>query len=123
LATYFLNTHEMGNGKSFAHNVLQILKNYQYKGNVRELQNIITGALILSGDSPVIEVEHLPEYLRPVEVEKKGKLKEAEEEFRRKFIKSAIARCNGNLTKAAKELGITRQRLHQLLRKLGIEND
>ncbi len=123
LATYFLNTNEMGIGKSFTQSVLEVLKNYNYKGNVRELQNIITASLILSGDSPIIDVEHLPEYLRPAEVEKKGKLKEAEEEFRRKFIKQAIARCNGNLTKAARELGITRQRLHQLLRKLGIEND
>ncbi|BBB33416.1 hypothetical protein TTHT_1972 [Thermotomaculum hydrothermale] len=123
LAEYFLRTNEAGRDKSFSYNVLQVLKNYQYKGNVRELQNIITGALILSGDNPVIDVEHLPEYVRPSEISFKGKLKEAEEEFRRKFIKSTIERCNGNLTKAARELGITRQRLHQLLKKLGIEND
>ena len=123
LATYFLKTNEMGNKKSFASNVLEILKKYDYKGNVRELQNIITGALILSGDNPIIEAEHLPEYVRPVDFVKKGKLKEAEQEFRRKFIKEALVRCNWNYTKASKELGISRQRLHQLADKLGIKND
>ncbi len=123
LAVYFLKTNEMGNGKSFSYKVLDVLKQYDYKGNVRELQNIITGAIILSGNDRIIDIEHLPEYVKPANIVKTGKLKEAELDFRRRFIKEALARYNGNYTRASKELGISRQRLHQLADKLGIKND
>lgn len=113
----------MGNGKSFSYKVLDVLKQYDYKGNVRELQNIITGAIILSGNDRIIDIDHLPEYVKPANIVKTGKLKEAELDFRRRFIKEALARYNGNYTRASKELGISRQRLHQLADKLGIKND
>ena len=120
LATYFLKINEMGRDKVFSYQALDLLKNYNYRGNVRELQNIVLRALILSGDSEIIDVEHLPEDIKPSLTSVRGSLKEAEDEFRRNYIRRVIAKCNGNITKAAKELGITRQRLHQLKKELGI---
>ncbi len=120
LATHFLQLSEGGGGKVFSVDFLELLKSHSFRGNVRELQNIVMTSVILSGDSRVIGVEHLPDYIKPGRVVIKGTLKDAEIDFKRKYIKNAIERSNGNHAKAARMLGITRQRLYQLKKELGI---
>lgn len=93
---------------------LDKLMQYSWPGNIRELQNTIEKAVILS-DSPVIKPEDL--YLRPAEeissIESLVTIGEMEE----KMISLALEKNNGNLTAAADQLGITRQTLYNKLKK------
>ena len=93
---------------------LEKMMDYAWPGNIRELQNTIEKAVILS-DTAVIKPEDL--YLRPVSksigfesIATLGKMEE-------KMITLAIEKNNGNLTAAAEQLGITRQTLYNRLKK------
>jgi len=93
---------------------LDKMMDYSWPGNIRELQNTIEKAVILS-DTAVIKPEDL--YLRPVSksigfesIATLGKMEE-------KMITLAIEKNNGNLTAAAEQLGITRQTLYNRLKK------
>ncbi len=93
---------------------LDKLMSYSWPGNIRELQNAIEKAVILS-ESPVIKPEDL--YLRPaLQVNTNGSISTLEE-MEEKMISLAIEKNNGNLTAAAEQLGITRQTLYNKLKK------
>ena len=94
----------------------QLLKSHAWSGNIRELQNSIEKAVILSEGSALNAVD--------LSLERKGRhipgerqtLDKAEE----KAIRDAMARCNGNLTLVARELGISRPTLYSKLKKYDI---
>jgi DNA-binding NtrC family response regulator len=93
---------------------LDKLMRYSWPGNIRELQNTIEKAVILS-EKEVIRPEDL--YLRPSEEIKSTDTIATLEEMERKMIRIAIEKNNGNLTVAAEQLGITRQTLYNKLKK------
>jgi transcriptional regulator with PAS, ATPase and Fis domain len=90
------------------------LKGYTWPGNVRELRNAIERAVLLC--ETTIEVEHLPTTRdsRP----SSGDLRAGVVEYERQRIVEALAECNGNQTKAAKLLGISRRTLIERLDEL-----
>ena len=90
------------------------LMDYSWPGNIRELQNTIEKAVILS-DSSVIKPEDL--YLRPVSQSRSFDSVATLEEMEKRMINMAIENNNGNLTAAADQLGITRQTLYNRLKK------
>ena len=120
LAMYFLNTNEEGKGKSFSEQFLNILKNYDFRGNVRELQNIVLRAIILSGEEDVIDIDHLPEHFSHIKPKPVRNFKDAVSEFKKELIVSALEKHNYNKKKAAEELGLSRQALHNYLRDFGL---
>lgn len=95
----------------------QILLSHPWPGNVRELRNVIErGSLMAQGE--ILLPEHLsPRILREADQRAKGRLPVSSEEDRtlaateRQAILAALTRCNGNRTRAAKELGIGRRTL------------
>jgi two-component system, NtrC family, response regulator AtoC len=93
-----------------------------WPGNVRELRNAIDRALLLSGGS-VIEVEHLPArreaLLRDDPTPPPTPLEPVGDDPDRARIFDALARCNGNQTRAAKLLGIARSTLVKRLDQYG----
>ncbi len=98
-------------------NALDKMRSYLFPGNVRELQYAIERAVIMSeGDR--IEAEDL--IFSPLET---AKFREAEEKdlrlshIEKKTIIKVIEKYNGNITKAAKELGLTRTALYRKLSK------
>jgi DNA-binding NtrC family response regulator len=93
---------------------LDKLMRYSWPGNIRELQNTIEKAVILS-DTDIIRPDDL--YLRPSENIKSTDTTTTLEEMERKMIRIAIEKNNGNLTAAAEQLGITRQTLYNRLKK------
>ena len=100
---------------------LSLLSGYNFPGNIRELANMIERAIILAeGDRLMPEDFDIP---RDMEEEKKlvkpGKLRDIE----RETILSALSRWEGNRTRAAEELGITRRTLFNKLKEYGIETD
>jgi len=107
---------------------MKLLCDYHWPGNIRELQHVIERAVILS-DSDCLQPEELifksfvtyhgdgaPLTHSLKEVESGYTLKEVEKEH----IKTIIKKHGGNITEAAKELGLTRTSLYRKIKKLGI---
>jgi DNA-binding NtrC family response regulator len=90
------------------------LMEYSWPGNIRELQNTIEKAVILS-ESSVIKPEDL--YLRPAAEIKDPDSITTLEEMEEKMIRLALDKNNGNFTAAAEQLGITRQTLYNRIKK------
>lgn len=90
------------------------LMDYSWPGNIRELQNTIEKAVILS-ESAVIRPEDL--YLKPApEIRDPGSFATLEE-MEMAMIRMALYRNSGNYTTAAEQLGITRQTLYNRIKK------
>ncbi|MEM7168373.1 MAG: sigma-54 dependent transcriptional regulator [Planctomycetota bacterium] len=96
---------------------LRLLMGHQWKGNVRELENTIERAMILS-EGDMIRVEDLPTAVRgarPVDPSSCGSLAQAVRCFERGLIGRTLEVCTGDKRVAAKRLGIS---LSSLYRKL-----
>ena len=102
--------------------VMALLMKHEYRGNVRELENIIEHAFVLCRGG-LIQVQHLPVSLysspglRP-SVGKEGLTLKALEAL---HISDALRRHDGNRTAAAQELGINPSTLFRKIRSLGLE--
>lgn len=96
---------------------IEKLTNYDWPGNVRELRNVIERAMILSGGDFINSGELILE--RASEVKPPEEYLSLEENEKR-LIKMALAKTNGNQTKAAELLGITRFALRNRLKKYNI---
>ncbi|MCB9063222.1 MAG: sigma-54-dependent Fis family transcriptional regulator [Halobacteriovoraceae bacterium] len=121
LATYFLNRGKaVEQQKSFSPSVLRLFREYRWNGNVRELQNAVERAYILS-EGPIVEEAHIPETI--FEKEEEIKVCHTTNEFRqmtlddleKSHICATLEHLNGNKTKTAKSLGITVKTLYNKL--------
>lgn len=126
LADYFLECFSVEVGRKgifFAPEVLDIFRNYSWPGNIRELENAVEHAIIMSNTS-VILPEHLPLNIKVEDVEamedgdaisqEDGYFKSLREillEAEKRHISEAIERTGGNHTHAAKLLQISRRAL------------
>jgi PAS domain S-box-containing protein len=101
--------------------VMARLMEYDYPGNVRELENIIEQAFVLCRGG-MIELAHLPPELRPERAigpeEARPMSLEAMERF---MIAETLRRCAGNRKVAAQSLGIDVSTLYRKVKSLGIE--
>lgn len=100
--------------KGVSEEVMNILLNYAYPGNIRELENIIEHTFILCKGTHILK-EHLPRYLHEQKtlVPEKKSIQKLEEEH----IIHTLHTCGGNMGKAAEELGIHRTTLWRKLRR------
>lgn len=87
---------------------IDILRNYNYPGNIRELRNIIEHAFIKSQDV-IINKEALPDYMRYTS-------NNTMQRYEQDFIMSVINECKGNKALAAKKLGISRKTIYNKLK-------
>ena len=107
-------------GLEFDEKALDKLLHYHYPGNIRELQYTIERAVIMS-DGNVMQAKDLifsPIESAPVEESEPGELKLSAIE--KNTILRVIEKHNGNITKAARELGLTRTALYRRLSKYDI---
>jgi two-component system NtrC family response regulator len=123
LAKHFLNrfAKEMNpQVKGFAPSALAVINDHPWPGNVRELENRMKRAVIMA-EGKLITAEDLD--LGPDEPDALAvNLKAAREEADRKAIRQAIARTEGNISNAAKLLGISRPTLYDLLKQYGLQS-
>jgi two-component system nitrogen regulation response regulator NtrX len=123
----FGEEHGIGN-KHVSDDGMKLLTNYQWPGNIRQLKNIIERVSIMV-PSKEITADDIKMYLESddidaeVFVSEKSSLKFAKEEFEKKYIISALEKCNGNVTSTAKELGIERTNLHRKIKQYNINID
>jgi PAS domain S-box-containing protein len=101
--------------------VLELLMNYDYSGNVRELENIIEHAFVMCQEE-IIQLKHLPpEISLPQESAKENKVETSPLEItERKAIKSTLEKHNWNKVEAAKELNLHRSTLWRKMKKFGL---
>lgn len=95
------------------------LQSYHWPGNIRELQHAIERCIIMSEDGNLSEGDF---FFLTVDADKQGDLplNYNLEEIERNVIQKAIDKHNGNISKAAKELGLTRASLYRRLEKHGL---
>jgi len=109
-----------GGHRQFGSSALECITRYAWPGNVRELRNAIVYADTLVDSGRAIEAADLPQYLRPsddsmpiIDGARDGTLKAACDGA----IQEAIEKCDGNMTQAARYLGIGRATLYRRLAK------
>jgi len=115
LAEHFLKKYTEENNKSikkFSPEVVKFMLNYSWPGNVRELENMIERGVILSKKNSITLDELPQDIIHPTPVE--GKTIEAVE---RNHIINVLEEAKGNISKAAKILGIRRMTLYNKLKK------
>ncbi|MBN1472542.1 MAG: PEP-CTERM-box response regulator transcription factor [Syntrophaceae bacterium] len=105
--------------KNFSKAALEALRGYTWPGNVRELQNRIKRALVLA-DGPSIGPTELELDTPDAENGSAATLKEAKEDLERKILANALQENNGNISKTAKALGISRPTLYDLMSRYGL---
>ena len=119
--------------RSISPEAMNSLKNYDYTGNVRELENIIERGVIFCQGNEITrhdlcleENNGFSEYMVDGTDMFSLPFKEAREaalkQFYRAYIESLLEKCKGNVSQAAETAGIQRQYLHRLIKDLGISS-
>ena len=137
LVTHFLKLYAESNGfrpKDVAPEAMAILKDYSWPGNIRELKNLVErlsimvqGTAITLTDLPSLEGLDIivrSDSSRPENLPKISSgmsLREVREHAEQGYIVQALEACSGNVTQAAKTLGIERTNLHKKIKYYELE--
>jgi transcriptional regulator with PAS, ATPase and Fis domain len=123
IAEQFVRQFALRSGRAgvyLSSDAMQLLASYDFPGNVRELRNIIEGA-VLASSRDVVEPEHLPDYLRSAArlIQSRGH-KPSLAELEAVYIREVLEYTRGNKTRAAEILGISRKNLYEKMRRYNI---
>lgn len=133
LVSHFLHTFAELNNKSvtgISAEAMEVLENYSWPGNIRELKNIIERAVVLC-DTDRINVGDLPREISmapPLPASTDNlEYREAKERwlaaFERTYLKTLLKITSGNISKAAMKAGIDRKTIHRLIRRYGLDGE
>lgn len=130
LAKHFLRIFAGENAKkdlTISIQAVASLQSYAWPGNVRELKNEIERAVLLVQSGGEISLDHLSERVKgsgaEASMNMNGPLKEIMNQMEAMVLGRALQRHNGNRTKCAKELGISRQALIAKIQRLNVRED
>jgi len=136
LADHFLvtaNEKMQRSLKGFSNAAMDLLTAYAWRGNVRELENEIERVVVLAGDEDQVSVEMLSGVIRGAQPEplplnagddvvEDWNLNASVDNMKRRMIMLAISET-GSKTQAAERLGIPRQSLQKMMKRLGLTDD
>ncbi len=128
LCSYFMDKFSKENNKkvkSFSPQFMEKILDYDWPGNIRELENTIHRAVILSSK------ETLEEELLPIEIKEgrysikiqKGLFNEQVNNYKRELITKALMECNGVQKGAAELLGLKTTTLYELMKRLNVKKN
>ncbi len=139
LAYYFLRRFCRKTGKKisgFSDDALKILVNFDWPGNVRQLKNVIERLVILSDEnqlnkkflSDTLEIRQddtandipVPQNIDELKAVKKRFIENHFNKIEAAFLKKALAKSDGNITRAAKSVGMQRSNFSTLMKKYEI---
>ncbi|MEQ1604580.1 MAG: sigma-54 dependent transcriptional regulator [Pyrinomonadaceae bacterium] len=110
--------------KQFAADAIEALQDYEWIGNVRELKNTIERIVIMSAKETIAAAD-LPEMessYEPAAVSFRfPSFKEATDAYQREFILHKLAEFEGNVARAAENMGVDRTHLYRRMKNLGIQ--
>jgi len=98
------------------------IERHEWPGNVRELRSALLHALVLAGDGP-IDLDHFPELLvsssalASAEDRRAAPGERTKDEVLRDEYAATIRACSGNVTEAARRLGVARSTLYRTLKR------
>jgi DNA-binding NtrC family response regulator len=134
LANKFLKEYVVEYGKDiigFEPDALQYLMNRNWKGNVRELQNVVKRAVIFSKgnritkadfESPALENPCSDDVIKRLfDIDYKTAKHKVLERFTREYVSHLLRKTGGNITHAARMAGMERQALQQLMKRYDID--
>ena len=108
-----------------------MLQSYAWPGNVRELINVVSHVLTFS-EGNEIDVQHLPPRLTggeskvPLPFNEHLGFHEAKEQllesFEREYLTTLLKRCEGNVSRAARESGLHRKSIERLVKKYELDS-
>ncbi|MCG8592149.1 MAG: sigma-54 dependent transcriptional regulator [Proteobacteria bacterium] len=135
LAHHFLDKANQRMGRSikgFTNAAVDRFVAYHWSGNVRELENEIERTVALAGGEELVGVDMLSEHIRGAQPEGSAadssepivewNMNAAVDTLKRRLIVEAI-RESGSKTRAAERLGIPRQSLQKMMKRLGLTDD
>jgi len=120
LAHAFVQRFARDNGRdrlTMRDDALDAIAHHQWPGNVRELENAIKRAVIMA-DGESITAEDLG--LQAPEAPEMFNLRQVRDEAEKQAVLKVMARCDGNIVRAAELLGVSRPTLYDLLNRLGL---
>lgn len=109
----------------FSDDALAALRNHRWPGNVRELRNVIERAVHV-GQGPIIRASelrlrcHEGRAARFEQLLRTGEYKDVHNEIDKWLLPRIVGECEGNLSHAARKLGISRKGLRERLKRLGL---
>lgn len=126
LIEHFNQRFSFDNGKkpkTFQADAIEQLQNHNWPGNIRELKNTIERVIIMNAKQKIAAAD-LPELgftdEKPASSFRFPSFKAATDAYQREFILHKLAEHDGNVTKAADEMGVDRSHLYRRMRNLGI---
>jgi len=134
LVKHFLDIYSKENKKEIiglSEDVMEILESYDWPGNIRELENLIERAVVLTKSKLITRASLPPFLLSAQEMGKKVSsppkndlnLKEQTQSFQKRAIMEALRKTNGVQKKAASLLGIKPTTLNEMIKRLKIDAD
>ena len=123
LVDHFIDHFNRLKSKSIAGvspDVMAVLMQHDFPGNVRELENIIEHAFVLCRGGSV-QLRHLPEELRAEMAAERMDESTSLDELEARFIRETLRRNGWNRAATARELGIHKTTLWRKIKRLGIE--
>ena len=103
---------------------LNKLKNYCWKGNIRELENVIERCVAITS-ATIIELQNLPQYILNYDGYGKNNIAEvlnnAVDFAEKNMIFKVLKECLGNKTRASEVLGISKRTIYRKMAKYNIE--
>ncbi len=117
--------------KAMTPDAVEMMKNYDWPGNVREMKNIIERLVIMTPGGTISD-KHIPDYIageagreigapRVDAFHEINSLREAREEFEKEFIIQKLEENNWNISKTADSIELERSNLHRKIRSYGID--
>jgi Nif-specific regulatory protein len=128
LVAHFLKVLSQKWGKremSVTREALDCLMRYPWPGNVRELEHELERAVTLAGDAVTLRPEHFSDRILGAatgmgRVRHTGSLKQARDAFEKDYLAHVLRTQNGNVSHAARALGISRVMLQRKMKELGL---
>jgi DNA-binding NtrC family response regulator len=125
LAAHFWTdaTERIHSRATLAPATLAALARYEWPGNVRELQNVLAALAVRCPPRGLVPPTALPpQFGIAPRGSEHWRLEDARRTFEERFVRAALVRAGGHRTRAAAELGVSRQGFTKLLARLGISD-
>jgi DNA-binding NtrC family response regulator/tetratricopeptide (TPR) repeat protein len=123
LAAHFWTeaTGRVGSSATLTAETLASLARYDWPGNVRELQNAIASLAVHAPRRGRVVPSMLPGHIARSSSASPATFEAARHDFERRYVRAALAQSGGHRVRAARALGVSRQGLAKMMRRLAID--